>query len=109
MQGLIIHWLGDGLLSEWVREGDQLGYDGSREAFDFHRTHADRSIHIGPPLTSALNGLWTLNVSRRFDQPDGAFAGIALAAIDLDGFAAFYASFDIGAHGAVMLAGDDGA
>ncbi len=108
VQGLIIHRLEDGLLSKWVGGGDQLGYDGSREAFDFHRTHVDRGVHISPPLTSALSGLWTLNVSRRFDQPDGAFAGIALAAINLDGFAAFYASFDIGAHGAVMLAGDDG-
>ena len=80
----------------------------SREAPTFHSTHADRGVHIGPPLQEPTSGRWMLNVSRRFDQPNGAFAGVALAMIDLDELAAFYRSFDIGAHGAVTLASDDG-
>ena len=86
-----------------------LGQDWGRDLLAFHGTHADRGIHVAPPMQDPVSGRWMLNVSRRFDQPGGAFAGIALAMIDLDGFAAFYRGFDIGAHGAVMLAGDDGA
>ena len=86
-----------------------LGQDWGRDSLAFHGTHADRGIHIGPPQQDPVSGRWMLNVSRRFDRPDGAFAGVALAMIDLDGVAAFYRSFDIGAHGAVMLAGEDGA
>ncbi len=85
-----------------------LGCDWAREALAFHSTRADRGVYIGPPLQEPTSGRWMLNVSRRFDQPDGAFAGVALATIDLDELAAFYRSFDIGAHGAVTLASDDG-
>ncbi len=108
VQDLVIYWADGGLLSS-SQPGAQLGYDWSREYFAFHSTHADRGVHIGPPMQNQVSGRWTLNVSRRFDHPDGTFAGIALAMIDLDKFGAFYRSFDIGAHGAVMLASNDGA
>ncbi len=107
VRDLVIYRADGGLLSSSL-QGDPLGSSGSREPFAFHSTHSDRGVHIGPPLQSPVNGRWALNVSRRFDRPDGAFAGIALATIDLDGFTAFYRSFDIGAHGAMMLASDDG-
>lgn len=105
---LAVYWADGGLLSS-SPSGALLGYDWSREYFAFHGAHADRGVHIGPPLQNPVSGRWMLNVSRRFDRPDGTFAGVALAMIDLDKFGAFYRSFDIGAHGAVMLASDDGA
>ena len=80
---------------------------GDREYFTFHRTHAERGAHIGPPVQNRANGRWTLMVSRRFDRPDGAFGGVALAAIDFDTFSTFYAKINIGAHGSIALVSDE--
>ncbi len=107
VQDLVICRTGGGLLAS-SPSAALLGCDWGREALAFHSAHADRGVHIGPPLQEPTSGQWMLNVSRRFDQPDGAFAGIALATIDLDKLASFYRSFDIGAHGAVTLASGDG-
>ena len=107
VRDLVICWADGGLLSSSASAA-LLGCNWGRESFAFHSTHADRGVHIGPPRQEPTSGRWMLNVSRRFDQPNGAFAGVALATIDLDKFAAFYRSFDIGAHGAVTLASDDG-
>jgi len=79
-----------------------------REYFVFHRTHADRGPHIGEPVQSRSTGKWIIPVSRRIDGPDGQFAGVALATIDIDFFSRFYDSLDIGREGAVALVADSG-
>ncbi|SDJ29366.1 PAS domain S-box-containing protein [Paraburkholderia steynii] len=79
-----------------------------REYFIYHRTHADRGPHIGMPVKSRSTGKWIVPVSRRIDGPDGQFAGVALATIDIEFFTRFYDSLDIGRYGAVALVADNG-
>ncbi|MBN3753227.1 response regulator [Paraburkholderia sp. Tr-20389] len=79
-----------------------------REYFAYHRTHADRGVHISMPVQSRSTGKWIIPVSRRVDGPDGQFAGVALATIDIDFFSRFYDSLDIGRYGAVALVTDNG-
>jgi diguanylate cyclase (GGDEF)-like protein len=79
-----------------------------REYFTYHRTHADRAPHVGNPVRSRSSGVWVLPVSRRLDNPDGSFAGVALATIKIDFFRQFYDSFDIGEKGTIFLAADNG-
>ncbi|WP_233471083.1 response regulator [Paraburkholderia caribensis] len=79
-----------------------------REYFVYHRTHADRGPHIGMPVKSRSTGQWIIPVSRRIDGPDGQFAGVALATIDIGFFTRFYDSLDIGRYGAVALVADNG-
>ncbi|MGI4940511.1 MAG: sensor domain-containing diguanylate cyclase [Janthinobacterium lividum] len=74
-----------------------------RSYFQYHRTHRDRAMLLGRPVRSKLDGLWILTVSRRIDAADGSFAGVALATISIDAIQAFYATFDVGAHGAITL------
>ena len=74
-----------------------------RSYFQYHRTHRDRAMLLGKPVHSKLDGQWILTVSRRIDAADGSFAGIALATISIDAIQAFYATFDVGAHGAIAL------
>ncbi|REN16621.1 diguanylate cyclase, partial [Mycobacterium tuberculosis] len=57
---------------------------------------------------SRVNGKLLIPVSRRIDNPDGSFAGVALATIDVDFFAKFYDSLDIGEAGAVALILENG-
>ncbi|SAK45863.1 multi-sensor hybrid histidine kinase [Caballeronia pedi] len=74
-----------------------------REYFEYHRTHTDQNSHIGPPVKSRSTGKWVVPVSRRIDAPDGSFAGVALATIDIDFFSRFYDSLDLGQSGAAVL------
>jgi diguanylate cyclase (GGDEF)-like protein len=79
-----------------------------REYFVFHRTHAERGPHIGIPVKSRTTGRLLVPISRRIDQADGSFAGVALATIDIDFFMKFYDSLDIGEAGAVALVLENG-
>ena len=79
-----------------------------REYFAYHRVHAERGPHIGPPIRSKSTGEWIVTISRRVDRPDGSFGGVALATIRMDYFRRYYDSFDIGEQGAVFVATDGG-
>ncbi|MES2261584.1 MAG: sensor domain-containing diguanylate cyclase [Pseudomonadota bacterium] len=74
-----------------------------REYFEFHRQHGERGSHVGVPVVSRSSGKWVLPLSRRLNRPDGSFAGVALATIDLDYFKLFYLGLDIGRRGASAL------
>lgn len=79
-----------------------------REYFKFHKTHLERSPHIGPPIKSKSNGEWIVTISRRVSGKDGKFAGVVLATIRMNYFRQFYEDFDIGKHGAILVATDTG-
>ncbi len=87
---------------------DPAGSAADREYFAWHRTHAESGPHFGPPVRGRHNGHWTLTVSRRVDAPGGALAGIVVATVDFATFSQFYASFDIGPNGTIVLASEDG-
>lgn len=79
-----------------------------REYFKFHKAHAERSPHIGPPIRSKSTGEWIVTISRRLSAKDGAFAGVVLATIRMNYFRQFYEDFNIGKNGAVLVATDNG-
>src|SRR5579864_2447682 len=79
-----------------------------REYFEFHRSHTDRGPHLGRPILRPALGVWVVPVTRRVEHPDGSFAGVMLATIDMGYFQRFYESFDIGSNGAIFLASTDG-
>ncbi len=100
----------DGALLVSSLPGPLRSYNNSdREYFIFHQTHPDRGVRVWPPLRSRSTGKWTIPVSRRIDNPDGSFAGVAAATIDVDFFSQFYNRLDIGQQGAVALEFDSGA
>ncbi|MFO1082281.1 MAG: diguanylate cyclase [Reyranellaceae bacterium] len=83
---------------------DLNAYNNSDRAyFQKHQTSPDKGPLIGEPVRSRSGGQWIITVSRRFDQPDGTFAGVVLATIDAAYFADFYRQFDVGPRGAVAL------
>src|SRR5205085_496228 len=75
------------------------GNNFDREYFQYHLTHPGRALHVGMPVRSRSTGVWILPLSRRIDHPDGSFAGVVLATLDLGWFGAFYDSFDVGQTG----------
>jgi diguanylate cyclase (GGDEF)-like protein/PAS domain S-box-containing protein len=74
-----------------------------RDYFKHHRDSRDRRALIGNPVKSRSGGQWIITVSRRFNHPDGSFAGVVLATLDAAYFAQFYRQFDIGPNGAIAL------
>ncbi|MFZ6769516.1 sensor domain-containing diguanylate cyclase [Undibacterium sp. Di26W] len=76
--------------------------------FIYHRTHQDKNSYIGPPIRSRSSGIWVMTLSHRINHEDGSFAGVVLAAIEIDYFNKFYDSFDIGESGAIVLVSNSG-
>ncbi|MGF6275567.1 diguanylate cyclase (GGDEF)-like protein [Massilia sp. UYP11] len=79
-----------------------------REYFQYHVKNPDRFVHVGKPVRSRSTGEWMLPVSRRLNNPDGTFGGVALGTIRIAYFSSLYQSFDVGQSGVIMLALDDG-
>lgn len=79
-----------------------------REYFQHHRINIDRGAHVGVPIQSRSTGRWVIPVSRRIDHPDGTFAGVVLATVEMEYFRKSHESFDIGPNGAIFLALDNG-
>ena len=69
-----------------------------RDYFQRHRASPDRGTLIGRPVKSRSGGQWIVTASRRFNHPDGRFAGVALTTIDVSYFSGFYEQFDVGAR-----------
>jgi diguanylate cyclase (GGDEF)-like protein len=79
-----------------------------REYFIYHRLNLDQSAHIGLPIQSRSTGRWVIPLSHRINHPDGTFAGVVLATIDMAYFRTFHESFEIGRNGTILLALDNG-
>jgi diguanylate cyclase (GGDEF)-like protein/PAS domain S-box-containing protein len=97
---------------QWLLTTEKVGLtrfnNSDRDYFQRHRGSADRKTLIGRPVQSRSGGQWILTLSRRFNHPDGSFAGVALMTIDAMYFSNFYAKFEIGANGAIALLSTDG-
>jgi diguanylate cyclase (GGDEF)-like protein/PAS domain S-box-containing protein len=79
-----------------------------RDYFLFHQAHADGGLQLNEPLLSRATGRSTILLTRRVNHRDGSFAGVVVAAIDIDYFEKFYETFDIGEAGGIGLLRDDG-
>jgi diguanylate cyclase (GGDEF)-like protein len=109
LQGLFLYDAEGRWLLNSLPETSPLLNNADREYFIYHRTHPGQAPHVGNPVRSRSSGVWVLPVSRRLDNPDGSFAGVALATVRIDYFKQFYESFDIGNKGTIFLAADNGA
>jgi PAS domain S-box-containing protein len=79
-----------------------------RDYFVVHRQKPDAGLFVAPTIRNRINGQWTIIASRRLSRPDGAFAGVAIAAVAPEYFRAFYEGMDIGSAGAIGLISPDG-
>ncbi|WP_456640557.1 diguanylate cyclase [Bradyrhizobium sp. USDA 10063] len=96
----------------WLATSEAVNFSGfnnsDREYFQHHRSSTDRGTFIGRPIKSRSGGQWVITASRRFNHPDGNFAGVALATIDVAYFLKLYSGFDLGPNGSIALASADG-
>ena len=93
----------------WLTSSGPTGRNiGDRDYFQHHKQSPDRDAFIGHPVKGKVDGEWITTVSRRFNHPDGSFAGVVIAAVSAGYFSEFYRQFNIGADGAAALVSADG-
>ena len=80
----------------------------ARDYFRHHLQSSTSEAFIGPPVQSRINGDWMVTVSRRFNHPDGSFAGVVVATVSASYFSQFYRQFEVGAHSTITLLSTDG-
>jgi len=76
--------------------------------YEFHRTHEDQGPHLSAPERAIGSDTWVIPLSRRFNRPDGGFAGIVVTGISIPYFTRYYDTFNIGQNGSISLALSDG-
>lgn len=103
VRGLFVYDAAGRWLATTESVNPALFNNSDREYFKQHRASSDKGLLIGSPIRSRAGGQWVITASRRFDHPDGSFAGVVLATIDASYFANFYRRFDLGSTGTVTL------
>ena len=97
-----------GQLRNATADAARLGEDFSDQPlFAIHRDWPDVGLFIARPATDS-EGRWFIALSRRLNDSDGAFVGVAVVTLTFDQFADFLRSFDVGEHGMLTLWRDDG-
>jgi PAS domain S-box-containing protein len=79
-----------------------------RDFFTIHKDAVINDYFVGAPAHSRLDGQWTFAISRRINNPDGSFAGVVVADVDLSYFKLFYDTIDVGTAGRIALMRADG-
>ncbi|RFP52824.1 MAG: GGDEF domain-containing protein, partial [Limnothrix sp. CACIAM 69d] len=65
-------------------------------------------MRVGSAIISRSTGDLVIPVSRRINNPDGTFAGVALITLKVDYFTKYFQRFSIGDDGNITLAYNDG-
>jgi hypothetical protein len=73
-----------------------------------HESLPDREVLVGDPIFGRGTSTWVVTLSRRLNDPTGAFAGVVSAVVELDYFVAFYAHAITDPRISVLLARCDG-
>jgi signal transduction histidine kinase/FixJ family two-component response regulator len=79
-----------------------------REQFKYLRDNASGGLYVSQPVKNKIDGAWTIYLARRLTDRNGAFLGLAQAAVRLKHFEDFYASVSLGDGGSIALLRRDG-
>jgi diguanylate cyclase (GGDEF)-like protein len=79
-----------------------------REHFKFHVHNTRDELFVSKPVVGRVSGKWSIQLTRRFVNKDGSFAGVIVASLDPVHFTEFYRSIHLGPSGSISLVGFDG-
>lgn len=65
-----------------------------RAYFQFHRSNPSLAPRLSEPIRSRSSGAWVVLVSRRLQQPDGSFAGVVAATVNVEHFIGRFSNYD---------------
>jgi PAS domain S-box-containing protein len=79
-----------------------------REYFTAQKAADGDFLFISEPLRNRVNNAWMISLSRRVDTPSGVFAGVLMAAIDVQYFLDIYAALNLPHDASIVLRRGDG-
>lgn len=77
--------------------------------YEYFRRHLDGSteLFVGAPILEGGAERWVIPVSRRYNNANGSFGGVATTFLDVAFLQKFYEQFNIGKDGAILLMSSD--
>ncbi|MDD5297294.1 MAG: PAS domain S-box protein [Rhodocyclaceae bacterium] len=93
-------------LGPGVTPGGTASY-ADRDFFAAHRTRHDAGLIVTNPILGRVSGIWVIAFSRRYNRPDGSFAGVISAAIPVSYFYNLLSGLNLGPHGVALLRDSD--
>ncbi|QAZ69309.1 response regulator [Solidesulfovibrio carbinolicus] len=79
-----------------------------REYFTAQKAADGDFLFISEPLRNRVNNAWMISLSRRIDTPSGVFAGVLMAAIDVQYFLDIYTALKLPHDATIVLRRGDG-
>lgn len=81
-----------------------------REHFKIHEGifHDHSKLFISKPVLGRSSGKWSIQLTRRINNNDSSFGGVAVASLDPLYFTDFYKQIDLGPNSAIGIIGHDG-
>jgi signal transduction histidine kinase len=79
-----------------------------REHFKVHAEGGADRVFLSKPVLGKVSGKWSIQVTRRIDDPLGHFAGVVVVSMPPSYFTRFYGDVDLGPTGLTALVGRDG-
>ena len=74
-----------------------------RPFFIAHSSHPGSGLIVSNLLMGRVSKAWATVFSRRYNNPDGSFAGVVAAAVPASHFAKLLSGLDLGPHGVAVL------
>jgi PAS domain S-box-containing protein len=78
-----------------------------RDYFIYHRDSADGKLHFRKPHFGRVSKQYIVNFSRRYNFPDGRFAGVVSAPVAIDHLYHLLTQYEIGPKGTLILRDDE--
>ena len=94
------------LLGHGVRPETQVSY-ADRDFFIEHRARDDERTRVSKLLFGRIADTWITVFSRRYNAPDGRFAGIVTAAVPAAYFKELLSGLRLGPHGIALIRDQD--
>jgi diguanylate cyclase (GGDEF)-like protein len=79
-----------------------------RSFFQVFQSDGNRTPFISEPIRNRMNGTWVIQLARPIRTVDGTFAGLLLAAVDLDQFEREFQPIVLGEQGSIAFLRADG-
>ena len=79
-----------------------------REHFKIHKEIYPYSVFVSKPVLGRVSKRWSIQLTRRINNPEGDFNGVAVVSFDPTYFLNFYKKIDLGSDGFIALLDKDG-
>jgi PAS domain S-box-containing protein len=74
-----------------------------RDYFIHHRDQSDGRMHVSRPFVGSVSEEYVIGLTRRYNHPDGRFAGVIIAPVRIAHLEQVLSRFDLGSKGTAIL------